>query len=189
MIYKEVLNILRNTLSRYKGVNHVQYQSKILNNAQNNNKTYQCYIDDLSYHQFNLTTNIVKAEYNIYILSTPTKDAESILDIQDNAYNIAINFLAYLDTRDEWKGLISVYDYSILTVSHYSDNDSAGVRLSVTLNIPNGVNLCELEEQFNNEPYPEEEDTNIEIPEKVQPEMELKKVKLPKRKKKNSCDC
>jgi hypothetical protein len=183
MIYKDVLEIMRNTLSRYKGVNYVKYQSKILNNAQNNNKTIQCYIYDVAYHQFNLTTNIVKAEYNIYILSTPTKDNESILDIQDECYNIAINFLAYLDTRDEWKGLISVHDYSIITVAHYTDNDSAGVRLSVTLSIPNGVDLCTYENNFNDEPYTPEEDTNIDIPEKEQPDMELKKVKLPKKKK------
>lgn len=182
MIYKDVLNILKNTLSRYKGVNFVKYQSKILNNAQNNEKTIQCYIDDASFHQFNLTTNIVKAEYNIYILGTPTKESSSILDIQDECYNLAINFLYYLDTREEWMGLISVYDYSILTVSHYTDNDSAGVRLSVTLEIPNGVNLCDYENNFNDEPYEEEQDQEIDIDEKPQPDILLKKVKLPKKK-------
>ena len=179
MIYSDVLNIMRTTLARYKGVNFVKYQSKVLNNAQGNDKTIQCYIDDLSYHQFNLTTNIVKAEYNIHILGTPTKDKESILEIQDKCYNIAINFLAYLDSRDEWKGLISVYDYSILTLAHYTDNDSAGVRLSVTLNIPNGVNLCELDEQFNELPYPEEEDVNIDIDEETMPDLDLKEIRLP----------
>lgn len=179
MIYSDVVNIMRTTLARYKGINKVKYQSKILNNAQGNDKTIQCYIDDVAYHQFNLTTNIVKAEYNIYILDTPKKDENSILEAQDKCYNIAINFLAYLDSRDEWKGLISVYDYSILTLAHYTDNDSAGVRLSVTLNIPNGVNLCELEEQFNDEPYQPDPDTEIDIDEEEMPELDLKAVRLP----------
>ena len=185
MIYKDVIDVIVNALSRFKGVNFVKYTGDDLINAQNNNKTLQCWIDDISLHQFNLTTNIVKAEYQIYILGFPDKTPDSVLEIQDRCYNAAINIMAYIDTRDELKGLVSVYDYSILTLSHFTDDSSAGVKLSLVLNIPNGVDLCTLEDWFNDEPYtPEKDEPEIDLDTKDPGEITLKPVKLPK---KRSC--
>lgn len=179
MIYKDVVNVIKDALSRFKGVNYVRYDGNDLINQQGNNKTLQCWIDDVSLHQFNLTTNIVKAEYNIYILGFPENTPDSILDVQDICYNAAINVLAYIDTRDELKGLVSLYDYSILTVSHFSDDSSAGVKLSLILNIPNGVDYCELEDKFG-EPYKPEEDKEIDINDDEIGDITLKPVSLPK---------
>lgn len=179
MIYKDVVNILADALSRFKGVNFVKYQGDDLNNAQHNYKTIQAYIDDISFHQFNLTTNIVKAEYQVYILGFPENTPESILDVQDECYNVAINVLAWIDTRPELKGLVSVYDYSILTLSRYTAQSNAGVKLSITLQIPNGVNLCELDDNFG-EPYTPEPDAEITINDKEIGEIDLNPVKLPK---------
>ena len=134
MIYKDVVNILKDTLSRFKGVNLVKYQGDDLNNQQHNYKTIQCYIDDISHHQFNLTTNIVKAEYNIYILGFPEHDTpDDILDVQDNCYNVAINVLYYIDNLEAFKGIVRVYDYSIMSLSRFTGQANAGVRLSVVL--------------------------------------------------------
>ena len=177
MIYKDVVNVIKDALSRFKGVNFVKYTGDDLINQQNNNKTLQCWIDDISLHQFNLTTNIVKAEYQIYILGFPENTPDSILDIQDKCYNAAINVMAYIDTRDELKGLISVYDYSILTLSRFSDDSSAGVKLSLVLNIPNGVNLCELDDNFG-EPYTPEKDKDIDIEINEVGEINLKPIDL-----------
>ena len=95
MIYKDITNILMNICGRFKGISTVKYQADILNNKQGNDKPIQVFIDDITNHQFNLTTNIVKVEYNIYILSTPKKDAEGILNAQDEAYNAALNIFTY----------------------------------------------------------------------------------------------
>lgn len=181
MIYKDVVNVIKDALSRFKGVNFVKYTGDDLINQQNNNKTLQCWIDDISLHQFNLTTNIVKAEYQIYILGFPENTPDSILDIQDKCYNAAINVMAYIDTRDELKGLISVYDYSILTLSRFSDDSSAGVKLSLVLQIPNGVNLCELDDNFG-EPYTPEKDNDIDIEINEVGEIDLKTIDLPRNK-------
>lgn len=182
MIYKDVVNVIKDALSRFKGVNFVKYTGDDLINQQNNNKTLQCWIDDISLHQFNLTTNIVKAEYQIYILGFPENNMpDSILDIQDKCYNAAINVMAYIDTRDELKGLISVYDYSILTLSRFTDDSSAGVKLSLVLEIPNGVNLCELDDNFG-EPYTPEKDNDIDIEINEVGEIDLKTIDLPRNK-------
>lgn len=182
MIYKDVVNVIKDALSRFKGVNFVKYTGDDLINQQNNNKTLQCWIDDISLHQFNLTTNIVKAEYQIYILGFPENNMpDSILDIQDKCYNAAINVMAYIDTRDELKGLISVYDYSILTLSRFTDDSSAGVKLSLVLEIPNGVNLCELDDNFG-EPYTPDKDNDIDIEINEVGEIDLKTIDLPRNK-------
>ncbi len=188
MIYKDITNIIMNICGRFKGISTVKYQSDILNNKQGNDKPIQVFIDDITNHQFNLTTNIVKVEYNIYILMTPKKDAEGILNAQDEAYNAALNILYKIDNMDEYKGILSVYDYSIITVSHMTDNDSAGVKLSLVLRIPNGVNLCEINDNFNDEAIKPEEDNEITLKEKEEVnDIDLKPVKLPSNKKKKGC--
>ena len=162
MIYKQVTNAIIDVLSRFKGVNFVKYTGDDLVNQQHNEKTIQCWLDDVSLHQFNLTQNTAKVEYQIYILGFPEDTPDEILDIQDKCYDVALYTLAYLDNNDELKGLVSLYDYSILTLSHFTAQNNAGVKLSVVLTIPNGVNLCELDEHFG-EPYTPEQDEPIDI--------------------------
>jgi len=181
MIYKEVTNIIINTLSRFKGVNFVKYSGNDLINQQNNHKTLQCWIDDVSLHEFNLTENIAKVSYEIYILGFPDDTSgNTILDVQDRCYDVALYTLAYLDYNKEYNGIVSVRDYSILTLSRFSDDSSAGVKLSLVLTIPNGVNLCELEDWFNDEPYTPEEDKDIDVPTHDVEDLTINPIKLPK---------
>ena len=91
--------------------------------------------------------------------------------------------MAFIDTQDEYRGILSVYDYSILTLSHYTDDNSAGVKLSLVLEMPSPLNWCELDENFNDEPYEEDEDTPIDVPtESVPDDLDIKAIKLPRNK-------
>lgn len=169
MIYKDVTNMIIDVLSRFKGVNFVKYSGDDLINSQHNYDTLQCWVDDVSFHQFNVTQNIAKVEYQIYILGMTDSTPESVLDVQDRCYDVALYTLAYLDNNVKYRGVVSLFDYSILTLSHYTAQNNAGVKLSVVLTIPNGVNMCELDEHFG-DPYPQPQDKKIEI----------KKINLPK---------
>lgn len=160
---KNIIEILKNIALRHKGVRTFKYQGDDLNNASPNYEGYQVYVDDISLHQLNITTNIFKAEFQVYVLATPENTPEAILEAQDNAYTIAVDILAFLDEQSDYKGILRVYDYSILTLSHYTANNSAGVKLSVVLEAPNPVNLCTLDDNFNDEPYPEPSDEPIEL--------------------------
>lgn len=177
---KDIVNIIRDVSLRHKGVRTFRYQSDLLNNAQNNYGTFQVYLDDISHHQLNITTNIFKVEFELYVLAQPTKEYGSILDIQDEAYTIAVNILGYLDNMSEYQGILSVYDYSILTLAHYTDDDSAGVRMSIVLQVPSPLNLCTLEENFNEEPYEEDTDNDITVNEKEVGDLTVSRIKLPK---------
>ena len=98
---------------------------------------------------------------------------------------MAANLIAKIDNLSEYKGILSVHDWSILTVSHYTDDDSAGVKITLVLEIPSPVSLCTLDDNFNDEPYVEKEDVDNEITIKEDEvgDIELRPIKLPKRKK------
>lgn len=176
---KDVVNIIRDTALRHKGVRTFRYQADILNNAQNNHEYYQVYLDDVSYHQLNITTNIFRVEFNLYILGF-TDDDNPILEVQNNAYTIAADIIAKIDTDEANRGSLSVHDYSIVTLSHYSDDDAAGVKLSLVLAMPSPVNLCVLEDNFNDEPYEPEQDKDIDIDKEEVGDIEIKPIKLPR---------
>lgn len=176
---KDVINILKDISLRHKGVRTFKYQSDIYNNAQNNHKYYQVYVDDVSLHELNITTNIFKARFEIFILGFVDSDT-TVLDVQNNAYTIACDIMAYIDELEALKGVLRVYDYSILTVSHYTDDNASGVKLSLVLEMPNPVDLCTLEDNFNDEPYDEPEDTEIDINDNEVGDIDLKPINLPR---------
>ncbi len=176
---KDIIDILKDVSLRHKGVKTFRYQGDDYNNAQNNHKYYQVYVDDISLHQLNITTNIFKAEFQIYVLGF-VDDENDVLTVQNNAYTIAADIIAYIDTQEAYKGVLSVYDYSILTLSHYTDDSSAGVKLSLVLEMPSPVNLCTLDDNFNDEPYEEDEDNEIDLNINGVGEIDLRPITLPK---------
>lgn len=177
---KDLVEILKNISLRHKGVRTFRYQNDMHNNAQNNHKTYQVYLDTVSMHRLNITTNIFTSEFELYILSQPDgTSGNTIADVQDNAFTIAVDILAALDNWEDYRGVISIHDYSILTVSEYSDDNSSGVKLSVILETPSPLNLCSLDDNFNDEPYEDDnKDTPIDIPTEDIGELTIKPIKL-----------
>jgi hypothetical protein len=176
---RDIVNIIKDVSLRHKGVRTFRYQGKILNNAQNNHEYYQVYLDDVSLHELNITTNIFKVSFEMYILGF-VDDEHEILEVQNNAYTVAADILAYIDNNPEYNGILSIHDYSILTVSHYTDDDAAGVRLSIVIATPNPVDLCSLDDNFNPEPYQPEPDKEIDIDKEDIGNIDLKPIKLPK---------
>lgn len=174
---KDVVNIIKETALKHKGVRTFRYQADILNNAQNNHEYYQVYLDDVSYHQLNITTNIFRVEFNLYILGF-VDDNNPIIDVQNNAYTIAADIIAKIDTDETYRGILSVHDYSIMTLSHYTDDSSAGVKLSLVLAMPSPVNLCTIDDNFNDEPYEPQEDNEITIDKEDVGDIDLKPIRL-----------
>lgn len=178
---KDVIDILENISLRHKGVRTFRYQGDDLNNAQNNHEGYQVYVDDISLHELNITTNIFKAKFEIYILGFPTSESgNTVLDVQNNAYTIAVDIMGKIDTDEAYRGILSVYDYSILTLARYTDDSSAGVKLSLVLQMPSPLNLCTLDDNFNDEPYSGDTDTEITINEDEIGDIDINPIHLPK---------
>ena len=179
----DVITVLKDLCLRHNGVRTFKYQDKTYNNAQNNHKTFQTYLSDTSFHQLNITTTVFRAEFQLYVLNQPEKkdDPDDILAVQEEAYEIACNIIAAIDELEDYKGILSVYDYSILVISHYSDDDSAGVKVSLVISMPNPVSLCDIWDNFNDDPYEEPEDPEIDVPEtEIPDELTITITKLPK---------
>lgn len=176
---KDVIDILKDISLRHKGVRTFRYQGDDLNNAQNNYKGFQVYVDDISHHQLNITTNIFKAEFQIYVLGH-VDDENPVLDVQNDAYTIACDIMAYIDTKPEIYNVLSVYDYDILTLSRYTDDSTAGVKLSLVLQMPSPVNLCTLDENFNEDPYEDDPDREIDINDEEIGDIDITPIHLPR---------
>ena len=178
MYYKDLVESLTGVLSRFKGVNYVKYTGDDLINQQHNNITIQCWIDNISLSQYNLTTNVNKMEFQVYILGFPENNPDSILDVQDICYNVGVNFLTYLDNAPEFRGILTLYDWSILTLDRYTAQSNAGVKISVVLDVVSPINLCEYQDWFNDEPYTPEEDKDIDLNINEVGEIDLKPIDL-----------
>lgn len=177
---RDFVDIFKNLSLRHIGVRTFKYQNDLYNNAQNNHKTFQVYLDTVSLHQLNITTNIFTSSFELYILSQPDgTSGNTVEDVQTNAFTIAVDILGALENWDEFKGILSLHDYSILTLSEYSDDNSSGVKLSVILETPSPLNLCTLDENFNDEPYEDDEDSEITINEDEVGEIEINPIHLP----------
>ena len=180
---KDIIEVLRHVSLTHKGVFTFRYQGDDLNNAQNNYKGYQVYVDDISLHQLNITTNIFKVEFQVYVLGHPTGESgNTILDVQNNAYTIAVDILGKIDSDDAYRGILGVYDYSILTLSHYSDDNAAGVKLSLVLQMPSPLNYCELDDNFDDEEHEEEQDHEIDVPDNEVGDIDITPIHLPRSK-------
>ena len=181
MYYKEIVESLINVLSRFKGVNYVRYTGDDLINQQNNYKTLQCWVDNVSLSQYNLTTNINKIEFQVYILGfADGTSGNTVLDVQDKCYNVAVNFLTYIDNMPQFQNLISLYDWSIITLDRFTEQSNAGVKVSVVLNAVSPINLCDFENWFNDEPYEDDPDMEIDINKSDVGEIDITQIHLPK---------
>lgn len=183
MYYKDIVDALIGVLKRFKGVNYVKYTGDDLINQQQNYKTLQCWVDNISMSQYNLTTNINKIEFQVYVLGfADGTSGNTVLDVQDRCYNLAVNFLTYIDNMPQFRNLISLYDWSILTLDRFSEQSNAGVKLSVVLNAVSPINLCEFEDWFNDEPYKDEPDREITINDDEIGDIDINPIHLPRTK-------
>ena len=120
----------------------------------------------MSYHRLNITTGVFVTEFNIWILSQPQAEGQSILDVQDVAMSIANSVI----NRFEYVGAV-VHDYDMMTVSHVTDDDSAGVRLTLSLEVAMD-GLCD-DDQWREEPY-EQDDNDWDIDVSIPSDMDIR---------------
>lgn len=147
-MFKEVSEYILSMFYKHKAVAMCKYQDRILINAQNNNEYFQVVMEDNAYFQYIKTQDTFTATYNIDILGFP-KDDTDILSKQDIAFQIASDVIALLGTsRNEYANVMRCWDWSYLFLSHFTDDNAAGVRVSLEIVMPNPVNYCDLDYNF-----------------------------------------
>lgn len=153
-------NILAVSL-RHKCVSEAKYQNRTYTNAQNNNGYLQVNIDTDGYFQLlrSVTHQPLTLTLNMDIIGFPKKDY-NVLNAQSDAAQTAFDIIAYLERQNS--KYLSIYDYSLLCIDEFTDDKSAGVRLTLETIIPKPVDFCSLQDNFDEEePIVEEKDINV----------------------------
>ena len=163
-MYNKIIQYIMECAMKHVAVKSVKYQSRILINQQNSNPNYQVVIEDDAYLQYNKTGNVNTMSLNIDILSH-CGDDDNILDIQSTALQIAAELLKYVETDDYFLSLLKIDDYDFLMLSHFTDDDSAGVRISIVFVVPNPVDMCSFRDNFDEDKgfTVEKEDNSIDL--------------------------
>lgn len=186
---KQLVQYIIDVALRHKAVYHAKYQNRIYTNAQGSNGYFQVNINTDSYLQ--LLSSVPNTPFtltvNIDILGHPTSDF-TVLDCQDAALTIGVQFLAFIANDEGWQSRLSVHDYSFLALDEYTDDRSAGQRLTLELIVPNPLDICTYLDEFDEEPKPiDVEDKEIDLidvnPPSQANELELHPILIPYRKK------
>ena len=147
-MYNQIIQYIMECAMKHVAVKSVKYQSRVLINQQNSNPNYQVVIEDDAYLQYNKMGNVNTMSLNIDILSHCGDDDDGILDIQSTALQIGAELIKYVETDDFFLSLLKIDDYDFLMLSHFTDDDSAGVRISLQFVVPNPVDMCSFRDNF-----------------------------------------
>lgn len=150
----------------HKAVNSSRYDARILTNAQNSNGYMQFNIDSSPFFDTLISVPNIPFTFqlNIDILGFPRKDGTySILDAQSDAFQIGIEWLHYIRQDDTFMGQLAVRDYQFLGFDHFTDDDAAGMRLTVQFVLADPISLCTFMDNFSTEYIPAEHEDIPEI--------------------------
>lgn len=184
-MYKTICNYIGETALKHIAVKSYKYQNKTLINAQGNNRYIQFIIENTPYFQFIKTANVYTLTINIDILGFPKGEAD-VLDVQNMCFQVGNEVLAYIKGDYKYKGILSIYDWDFLFVTHFSDDSASGVRLTLELVVPNPIDLCTFMDNFDEDQMQVEEsdDIDLDIPSysEEESELNLSPIKLQKNK-------
>lgn len=170
---KNLVEAIKEQAEHIKNVKHFNYEGADLINAQNNNSTIQIWIEDDIFTEYLVTKDLVKVQMNIDILDNIGDDEEKV-DVHDRTNKLGIVLIKLIE--ESYKNILSVYDYNLLNVSHYTDDDLFGTRVSLYITMPSPVNQCNIKDFIDelNE-YEKNEDNEITI---NKPEIDIDNINI-----------
>lgn len=177
---KNFVNAIKEEAEHIKNVKFFKYDGADLINSQNNNSTIQIWVEDDVFTEYVVTKDLIKVQLNIDILDN-IRDGEEKIDCHDRTTKIAIVLIKLIE--ENYKNILSVYDYNLLNVSNYSDDDLFGTRMSLYLTMPSPINFCNINEfidELNEYEKNEDNDITINKPEINIDNININPVKLKK---------
>ena len=177
---KNLVNAIKEQAEHIKNVKFFSYEGADLINCQNNNATIQVFVEDDIFIEYLVTKDLIKVQLNIDILDN-IGDGDDMLEIHDRTTKIAIVLIKLIE--ENYKNILSVYDYNMLNVSHYTDDELFGTRVSLYLTMPSPVNECNINEfidELNEYEKNEEKEITINIQEIDINKLDINPIKLKK---------
>ena len=170
---KNLVNAIKEQAEHIKNVKYFSYEGADLINCQNNNQTIQIWVENDIFIEYIVTKDLIKVQLNIDILDN-IGDGEDTIDVHDRTNKIAIVLIKLLEER--YKNILSVYDFNMLNVSHYTDDDLFGTRMSLYITMSSPINFCNINDFIDEmNKYYKEEDNEITI---NKPEIDINKLDI-----------
>ena len=134
MIYS-IVEAIKETALRHKGVMTFKYQDKLLTNAQPNNQYYEVIVETDGY--FKQVKDIHTLSINMSVLGFVDK---SELETQDICSQIGLSIINKVCQDNS--GLMTLIGYSILLFTKRTDDSASGARFTIELAVPSFIDWC-----------------------------------------------
>lgn len=173
---QNIVEAIKEQAEHIQGVKTFRYEGLDLMNAQNNNSTIQIWVEDDIYCEYLVTKDMLKVQVNIDILDK-CYQGDSKLSVHSNTNKIGIVLMKLLEENYH----IKIYDYSLINLSAYTDDDLYGTRISLYLLISSPINICNIDEYIDiYNKYDEyiDDDIEIKLPEINIDDIDIKPIKL-----------
>lgn len=134
MIYS-IVEAIKETALKHKGVMTFKYQDKLLTNAQPNNQYYEVIVETDGY--FKQVKDIHTLSINMSVLGFVDK---SELETQDICSQIGLSIIIKVCQDNSW--LMTLLGYSILLFTKRTDDSASGARFTIELAVPSFIDWC-----------------------------------------------
>lgn len=134
MIYS-IVEAIKETALKHKGVMTFKYQDKLLTNAQPNNQYYEVIVETDGY--FKQVKDVHTLSINMSVLGFVDK---SELETQDICSQIGLSIINKVCQDNSW--LMSLIGYSILLFTKRTDDSASGARFTIELAVPSFIDWC-----------------------------------------------
>ena len=134
MIYS-IVEAIKETALKHKGVMTFKYQDKLLTNAQPNNQYYEVIVETDGY--FKQVKDVHTLSINMSVLGFVDK---SELESQDICSQIGLSIINKVCQDNSW--LMTLIGYSILLFTKRTDDSASGARFTIELAVPSFIDWC-----------------------------------------------
>lgn len=134
MIYS-IVEAIKETALKHKGVMTFKYQDKLLTNAQPNNQYYEVIVETDGY--FKQVKDVHTLSINMSVLGFVDK---SELETQDICSQIGLSIINKVCQDNS--GLMTLMGYSILLFTKRTDDSASGARFTIELAVPSFIDWC-----------------------------------------------
>lgn len=164
---KKVYDLVKRLATEHKLINSFKYDRLSKSAGTGEDVTPLVFLEmPIYYGKIEPMVGAIPCQFNVDIVLNPQAlnnfNVEQLTDVtcQEIASQIAQQFIArmrnlFLNQESQ----VSVVSYSILTLQHWYDDKSYGVRLSVNANVVNEINFCMDDDYFD----PDKQFTEIEL--------------------------
>ena len=134
MIYS-IVEAIKETALKHKGVMTFKYQDKLLTNAQPNNQYYEVIVETDGY--FKQVKDVHTLSINMSVLGFVDK---SELETQDICSQIGLSIINKVCQDNSW--LMTLIGYNILLFTKRTDDSASGARFTIELAVPSFIDWC-----------------------------------------------